>query len=523
MENKSIVVLTGSFNPITQAHVDVLSQAVEIVGAERGLFVTTAEENLLRKTIVKAKTRTPFHLPADTRRAMIEAISLDYPKLGYGGAEDKNPTGTTGRMLRRLAKEYGGYEIYYICGADKLREIPRWDGIEAMMARVKVLVFRRDDVDVDALLATDPFWSAHADRVKVCTLATSATEISSTEVRRLFMAGEDYRSLMPGSAYAILSRLTPADFPPLSVQEIIEATIRYDGRFGPSTARGMVYKDNRDRFRAWDEALLGDRSAHHVGKVYRQPFAVCPSARYQTATDCVNADCVDVAEQLQAEGLNPAILNLASSVHPCGGYHAGSSAQEESLCYASTLSQVLYQYGDPKEKCVRDSGVMHVETAYPMERDYGGIYAPHVRFFRENEAKYYRLRERPFDCAVLSVASLANRAKMDHTGESGYFLPDGAMTAAGIEIEKNKIRTIFRIAVENGHDSLVLGAFGCGAYHLLPEEVSRLFAEVMTEDEFRGAFRKLIFAIYEGKGSKRRPVGLDGYFAPFYRRFGGKS
>lgn len=522
MENKSIVVLTGSFNPITQAHVDVLSQAVDIVGAERGLFVTTSEENLLRKTIVKAKTRTPFHLPGDIRRAMIEAISQEYPKLGYGGAEDKNPVGTTARMLKRLAKEYGGYEIYYICGADKLREIPRWDGVDAMLTQVKVLVFRRDDVDVDALLDTDPFWSAHADRVKVCALATSAAEISSTEVRRLFMAGEDYRSLMPDGAYAILSRLTPADFPPLTVQEIIEATIRYDGRFGASTARGMVYKDNRNMFRTWDDALLEDRSAHLAAKLYRIPFVTCRSARYQTATDCVNADCVDVAEQLQAEGFNPAILNLADNVHPCGGYHEGLTAQEESLCYVSTLSQVLYQYGDPREQCVRDAGVPHVETAYPIDRNYGGIYAPTVRFFRENEAKYYRLREHPFDCAVVSVASLANRAQMTDDSESVFFHADGRMTDQGIEIEKNKIRTIYRIALDNGHDSIVLGALGCGVYRLLPEEVSRLFAEVVEEDEFQGAFRKLIFAIYEGKGSKRRPVGIDGYFSPFYRKFGNK-
>ena len=49
----------------------------------------------------------------------------------------------------------------------------------------------------------------------------------------------------------------------------------------------------------------------------------------------------------------------------------------------------------------------------------------------------------------------------------------------------NKIRTIFRIGIENGHDALVLGAFGCGAYKLLPIEVAPLFRRVMEESEFK--------------------------------------
>ena len=51
------------------------------------------------------------------------------------------------------------------------------------------------------------------------------------------------------------------------------------------------------------------------------------------------------------------------------------------------------------------------------------------------------------------------------------------------EIEKNKIRTIYRIALDNNHDSIVLGAFGCGVYRLHPEEVSKLFKEIVEEDD----------------------------------------
>jgi hypothetical protein len=39
----------------------------------------------------------------------------------------------------------------------------------------------------------------------------------------------------------------------------------------------------------------------------------------------------------------------------------------------------------------------------------------------------------------------------------------------------------------------------------------------MDEPEFAGKFRLLVFAIME---STRKPNGLEGKFAPFYREFG---
>jgi uncharacterized protein (TIGR02452 family) len=81
----------------------------------------------------------------------------------------------------------------------------------------------------------------------------------------------------------------------------------------------------------------------------------------------------------------------------------------------------------------------------------------------------------------------------------------------------NKIRTIFRLGVEHGNDSIIAGGFGCGAYALLPSAVAPLFRVVMEEPEFKNKLRLIVFAILE---RPRRPQGLDGKFAPFYREFG---
>ena len=98
-----------------------------------------------------------------------------------------------------------------------------------------------------------------------------------------------------------------------------------------------------------------------------------------------------------------------------------------------------------------------------------------------------------------------------------YKAADGGFTPAGAEVMRNKIRTIFRMGVEHGKDALVLGAFGCGAYKLPCDAVAELFRQVMDEPEFAGKFRLLVFAILE---RPRKPHGLEGKFAPFYREFG---
>ena len=67
--------------------------------------------------------------------------------------------------------------------------------------------------------------------------------------------------------------------------------------------------------------------------------------------------------------------------------------------------------------------------------------------------------EDPCDVAVITCAALNLNGKYPIKLTS-----DGRMPQAAIDIPRNKIRTVFRIGLMYGHDSLVLGAFGCGAF-----------------------------------------------------------
>lgn len=310
-----------------------------------------------------------------------------------------------------------------------------------------------------------------------------------------------------------------------------EDQIKNGGRFGPKRVMERVYKHNCEVFDLWAHNLptgvnggLGDRNALLTGtKVFSQAFDVndVPTCGRQLRTGCINADCIEVAKELIEQGYRPAILNLASRRHPCGGYDAGMRAQEEALCRASTLSQSLYQYFDAKYKCVRDAQVPMRYNAYPLDIDFGGIYSPDVMFFREGKSGCYAFREQPFKCGVITVAALSFREPNRYCNDELHFrAADGGFTPQGEAVQLNKIRTIYRIALKNGHDSIVLGAFGCGVNKLPSAAVADQFRRVLEEPEFKGKFAALVFAIMEGRVSARKPVEENGKFAPFYEIFG---
>ena len=523
-----LVVLTGSFNPPTLAHLDLLKKAIAAVGAERGLFLPANDEYVQRKM---AKANESVAISAEARIAMLEAMCCGDLSLGLALAEMGAARTCTYESLLRVSEQNPGYDVLLVIGADKIKIVPKWRRVNELLRDFQFVISRRGDDAVEELIAKSPI-------AKALSAATAATfeiggdvaEMSSSEVRRRFVAGEDYAPLLHPAAAAVLARYTPEDFPQLDFKSWARIVLG-TGRFGESKVNKRVYEMNRDLFLAWarGEAIevpsgLGDRRSLLEGtRVYSSALdaSAVPVCGGETRIGCANEDCVEVARELLEEGFNPAILNLASRRHACGGYDSGKSAQEEYLCRSSTLSQSLYQYFKPTLKCVRESGVPQKGNAYPLDISFGGIYSPGVRFFRTGKDGMFAYREHPFDCAVITVAALSFREPNNYCNEERqYMAADGGFTPEGDAIQLDKIRTICRIALLNGHDSIVLGAFGCGVNKLPCDAVADQFRRVFNEPEFTGKFRLLVFAIREGRGSARRPVEENGKFAPFYTTFG---
>ena len=120
----------------------------------------------------------------------------------------------------------------------------------------------------------------------------------------------------------------------------------------------------------------------------------------------------------------------------------------------------------------------------------------------------YPLLEKPFQMSFIAVAGI-NRPTL---ASPEQIVPEL------IEPVKNKMRTIFRIGLLHNHDSLVLGALGCGAFRNPPAHIARLFHEVMEEEELKNKYKLLVFAILDNHNARFKH-NRDGNFLPFVREF----
>jgi len=241
-----------------------------------------------------------------------------------------------------------------------------------------------------------------------------------------------------------------------------------------------------------DEALIANTKFYRKEITPKEPLRL-----YQTEISVVQNDSLACARQfVQAGENNVCVLNMASRSNPGGGVYVGAGAQEEYLFRCSNYYRSLYQYVD----FAHLYGLPRANESYPLERHFGGVFSPGVTVFRDLEVKGYKYLDGPWKVNLVAVPAISHPDVVD-----------GRIVDALLYPVKKKMRTIFRIAIENGQNVLVLGAWGCGAFANPPHHIAELFKETLGEEEFEGCFKEVVFAIKGG------PKG--GNFAPFMEVF----
>jgi len=187
------------------------------------------------------------------------------------------------------------------------------------------------------------------------------------------------------------------------------------------------------------------------------------------------------------------VLNMANAQSAGGGWLNGAVAQEEALCYRSSLSFTL------KLKY------------YPLQsRD--AIYSPTVVIIRESMHKGHGLLDlsKPEKLPIVSVVTVAavREPALDTSGAHPKY-----KYHRDRELMKDKMRIILRIAAYNGHRRLVLGALGCGAFKNPAIEVANCWYEVFSEKEFKGGWWECIcFAVMDDLNQGKDGNGNYGIF-----------
>lgn len=212
MSTQRIVVLGGSFNPPTIAHFRLMQAALDALDASLGYFVPSSHGYVRRKM---KRTPTPNDvLPDQLRLDMLDAMCKDDPRMLVSDVEilsDKG-SGHTYETLKLIAAQHPGAEVYFIFGADKLKNLPKWSAFGAVTGEFRLLIFSRDDFDPEALFAADPRLAARRDRFLFLPQAEGSDDVSSTAIRSILHEGGDPSPLMhPVAARVLLSHIARKD------------------------------------------------------------------------------------------------------------------------------------------------------------------------------------------------------------------------------------------------------------------------------------------------------------------------
>lgn len=167
-----------------------------------------------------------------------------------------------------------------------------------------------------------------------------------------------------------------------------------------------------------------------------------------------------------------ALLNFSSYKNPGGMFIKGSKAQEECLCHASYLYNVLLQM----DKNFYEWNRQHKGRALYLNR---GMYSPNILFQYE---------ESLFHCDVITCAA-PNKLAAQRTQKVSEQENTKAL--------QSRIAFVLDIAKENQVDTLILGAYGCGVFGQNPTEVAKLFQQYLQSSH--KCFGRVVFAIPRGK------------------------
>jgi uncharacterized protein (TIGR02452 family) len=133
------------------------------------------------------------------------------------------------------------------------------------------------------------------------------------------------------------------------------------------------------------------------------------------------------------------------------------------------------------------------------------IYSPDVPVFRDDDDV---LLDEPYAVSFVTAPAV----------NAGVVREKEPRNVARIEpVMLARIEKVLAVAVANGHEVLVLGAWGCGVFRNDPTQVAGGFARHLKGDgRFRSAFRKIVFAVLD-RTSDRSVI------EPFERHFGHES
>ncbi len=137
------VVYGGAFNPPTIAHYRIAAYILDTLKCEKLIYLPVGDQ-YHKKGLVQASHRVKMLnlLAQKLHRASVSTLEVDHENVL-----------TTYESLRLLQQQYPNETLAFVIGADNLKDLPSWSHVTKLITNFKLVVLRRAQLDVDALIS----------------------------------------------------------------------------------------------------------------------------------------------------------------------------------------------------------------------------------------------------------------------------------------------------------------------------------------------------------------------------------
>ena len=188
-------------------------------------------------------------------------------------------------------------------------------------------------------------------------------------------------------------------------------------------------------------------------------------------------DC-DSYEAANVGFSNPLVMNFANARHIGGGFLNGAMAQEECLCRNSTL------YASISSEEAREMYDYNNEHVNAVDSDYM-LLSEDVCVFRDVKGD---LLKEPYNVSVITIPAPNKNGRAKNVPQNELDI-----------VMKDRLRKMLYAAARYGYRTLVLGAWGCGAFGHSAKRVAQYYYDLFFEEGFNEFFDDVIFAILHDK------------------------
>lgn len=204
--NQSLVIIGGSFNPPTIAHLTLMTAAIEGVGATHGVFVPSNHTYVKRKM---SRTDVPDTVYSEEERfAMLSAMCADDKRLSVDPLEYgyKMRSGNSLATMNAIQDKNPSTKLYFLFGGDKLKVFSKWKTFDEFVKKYRIIVFKREGIDPEAEINKTATLREHRDAFIILPSPLEIENICSTMVRDRLSLGASVEEYLHPAVWKLICK-----------------------------------------------------------------------------------------------------------------------------------------------------------------------------------------------------------------------------------------------------------------------------------------------------------------------------